>query len=97
MRHISERGKDWIKFHSEVLTHIEEYTVPQYGDRGSDQCSDFTLQDFVTSMKKYLNRFGRNTRPGQDRLDMLKVAHYAQMLSDKLNELRDDYDKIKEE
>lgn len=83
---LSERGKDWVAFSNEVLQHIEDYTVPQYKDKGEDQCTEFTTADFITQMKKYLNRVGRNARPGQDRLDMLKICHYAQMLADRLSD-----------
>lgn len=84
---LSERGKDWVAFSNEVLQHIEDYTVPQYKDKGEDQCStEFTNADFITQMRKYLNRVGRNARPGQDRLDMLKICHYAQMLADRLSD-----------
>jgi len=81
---MSKRGEDWQKFSAEVFTHIEEYTVPQYGDKGEDQCTEFTEQDFITQLKKYINRFGRNSRTGQDKLDLMKIAHYAQMLSEKV-------------
>lgn len=81
---ISKRGADWQKFSEEIAIHIEQYTVPQYGDKGEDQCTEFTEQDFITQLKKYINRFGRNSRPGQDKLDLMKIAHYAQMLSEKL-------------
>ena len=81
---MSKRGEDWQKFSAEVLKHIEEYTVPQYGDKGEDQCTEFTEQDFITQLKKYINRFGRNSRTGQDKLDLMKIAHYAQMLSEKV-------------
>lgn len=78
----SERGKDWGNFAYRVLHHIETYTVPQYGDKGQDQCTEFTRQDFETQIKKYANRMGKNSRPGQDKLDLLKICHYAQMLHD---------------
>ena len=81
---MSKRGKDWQKFSTEVLKHIEEYTVQQYGDKGEDQCTEFTEQDFITQLKKYINRFGRNSRTGQDKLDLMKIAHYAQMLYEKV-------------
>ena len=82
----SERGKDWGNFAYKVFAHIEDYTVPQYGDKGTDQCTDFTRQDFETQIKKYANRMGKNSRPGQDRLDLLKICHYAQMLHDLIEE-----------
>ena len=82
---LSLRGAEWVVFASEVLAHIEEYTVPQYGDAGVDAASDYTAADFVRQIQKYAARHGRNARVGQDRLDALKVAHYAQMLANKLN------------
>jgi len=81
---LSQRGADWVVFAAEVLAHIEEYTVPQYGDAGADAASDYTAADCVCQIKKYAARHGRNARVGQDRLDALKIAHYAQMLANKL-------------
>jgi hypothetical protein len=78
----SERGADWALFAVEVARHVESYTVPQYGDKGADQASGYTAEDHVKQAQKYLNRFGRNVRPGQQRLDFLKAAHYCQMAAD---------------
>lgn len=83
---VSERGLDWEEFSGKVFEHVENYTVPQYGDKGQDQCTKFTRQDFETQIKKYANRMGRNSRPGQDKLDLLKICHYAQMLHDLIEE-----------
>ncbi len=80
------RAVEWADFSFLVLEHIEKYTVPQYGDKGEDQCSEFASSDFITQMKKYLNRYGKNSREGQDKLDLLKIAHYACMLHAKLSE-----------
>lgn len=82
----SIRSTEWLDFAGKVYTHIETYTVPQYGDKGSDQCSEFSESDFITQMKKYLNRYGKNSREGQQKLDLLKIAHYAGMLHAKLTE-----------
>ena len=83
---ISTRGSEWLNFSGEVYNHVETYTVPQYGDKGSDQCTEFTVQDFQTQIKKYANRMGRNSRPGQDKLDLIKICHYCQMLHDMIKE-----------
>lgn len=83
---LSDRGKDWEEFSFKVLDHIETYTVPQYGDKGEDLCTEFTRQDFETQIKKYTNRMGKNSRPGQGKLDLLKICHYAQMLHDLIEE-----------
>ncbi len=79
---VSERGKDWIEFSNKILDHIEKYTIKQYGDKGADQCTEFDEQDFITNLKRYLNRHGKNSRPGQNKLDKIKMAHYIQMLHD---------------
>ncbi|AEX56077.1 hypothetical protein KL1_00029 [Burkholderia phage vB_BceS_KL1] len=85
-RTLSVRGNDWQAFSAEVLAHIETYTVPQYGDKGEDIASDYSAQDCINGAKKYLARFGRNSRPGQDKLDLLKAAHYLQMAAMNLDE-----------
>lgn len=86
---LSERSNDWLVFSNDVVIHIEEYTVPQYGDKGSDQANDFTPEECVLQIKKYANRHGRNSRPGQEKLDLLKIAHYAQLAYTKLQEQED--------
>lgn len=76
---LSERGKDYLDFALEVLDHIENYTVPQYGDKGQDQVTNWTADECAKAVKKYLDRRGRNRREGQEHLDMLKSAHYVQL------------------
>jgi len=90
----SLRAAEWQSFATRVFNHIEIYTVPQYGDKGHDQCSEFSESDFITQMKKYLNRYGKNSREGQQRLDLLKIAHYAGMLYTKLSEEQQELNKI---
>lgn len=75
----SKRGADWLAFAQEVYQHIETYTVPQYGDKGEDQATEYTIQDHLKQIQKYLARFGKNSRHGQQLLDFLKAAHYIQM------------------
>lgn len=81
---VSLRGRDWRDFAIEVGYHIDNYTVPQYGDKGEDQVTEWSTADLIKQIQKYCGRFGRNSRPGQDKLDMMKVAHYAQMIFDKI-------------
>lgn len=83
---MSKRGESWKEFAEEVRQHIEGYTVPQYGDKGEDQVTDYTADECVQQAKKYLARFGRNSRPGQEHLDLKKAAHYCQLASEKLKE-----------
>ena len=85
-RNYSLRATEWLDFSGLVFNHIETYAVPQYGDRGSDPCTEYDLKDFVKQIEKYIKRFGRNSREGQDKLDLLKIAHYTCMLHSKLSE-----------
>ena len=86
-RDLSRRGQDWQTFSDRVLEHIETYTVPQYGDRPHDQMMEFSVADCATQIKRYLNRLGSNARgAAESRRDMLKVAHYAQVIWWKLGE-----------
>lgn len=80
---LSQRGKDWIEFSAQVLAHIEGYTVPQYGDKGEDEVSNWTVEDCLKAVSKYRSRHGKNSREGQDELDMLKMAHFIQIAFEK--------------
>ena len=80
---VSKRGQVWLEFSHRVLSHIENYTVPQYGDAGNDQVTDWTADDCAKQVNKYFGRRGRNSRPGQESLDMLKAAHYVQLTEEK--------------
>lgn len=86
---MSIRGNKWNEFAEQVFRHIEEYTVPQYGDEGEDQITDYSCEDCITMVKKYANRYGTNAREGQQELDFLKMAHYAQCAYDKYRENND--------
>lgn len=85
---MSKRGDDWMEFARKVHEHIENYTVPQYGDKGEDQASEWPPAMLLEQAKKYGNRFGRNQREGQEMLDFMKMAHYVQMTATKFDEER---------
>ncbi len=76
---MSVRADEWAEFSESVVWHIETYTVPQYGDAGEDLCTAYTPEHCVAQIKKYSARFGKNQRDDQDALDLIKIAHYAQM------------------
>jgi hypothetical protein len=75
----SNRAAEWFIFSELVARHIEEYTVPQYGDKPNDQLhTDFSIDDCMQSIKRYANRTGRNSRGAkEEKRDPLKIAHYA--------------------
>lgn len=79
---VSERAIDWEQFSSKVHDHIENYTVPQYGDKGNDNATDYGVPDFHREIKRYTKRMESNMRPGEAKRDLLKMCHYCQMLYD---------------
>jgi hypothetical protein len=82
---LSKRGEDFYDFAlSTVIPHIEQYTIPQYGDAPDDPVEEWTAQDCVRAIAKYAARFGKNSRDGQDGLDLIKIAHFAQLAFIKL-------------
>jgi len=83
---VSQRGADWFKFANEVFEHIENYTVPQYGDKGEDRATHYSTQVISDHIDRYRARMGTNAR-GQieAKRDMIKVAHYASLEWEKLN------------
>jgi hypothetical protein len=75
------RSKEWAEFAVRVLQHIEEYTVPQYGDAPDDQASKFSEHDIAVNLQRYVNRLESNRRGFEDaQRDLLKIAHYCAML-----------------
>ena len=81
-RKTSKRGFNFMMFACEVLDHIEEYTIPQYGDEGEDQVSEWTVEDCLKAVKRYIARYGRNSREGQQSLDFKKMAHFVQLAAE---------------
>lgn len=75
---LSNRSQHWQKFSLEMLDHVENYTVKQYGDYPHDQLTEFSDEEILSSMKRYLSRAGRGQRgQAEEMRDMLKLAHYA--------------------
>lgn len=88
---MSKKGEEFAKFSVEVLKHIEDYAVPQYGDYPNDLIKETSIQDIVHDMKRYLYRMETNAR-GQKEVerDFLKLAHYSCIAFYKLKEKEDD-------
>lgn len=74
------RVAEWKGFAAIVEQHIKDYTIPQYGDAPNDHASIWSREDMQKQMEKYVKRQGRNVRPDQDNLDLIKIAHYAAMM-----------------
>lgn len=91
----SFRGAEWQEFSKRVLSHVEGYTVPQYGDYPNDQASKWTIEDCLNNIQKYMNRYGKNARDGQQELDFVKMAHYICLAWKKYQESLEDAPKVK--
>ena len=83
------RTAEWLEFAYKVADHIENYTIPQYGDKGKDQATDWSIDHCIEQTKKYANRFGKNQRPGQEMLDFMKGCHYLQLAATKFVEAQE--------
>jgi len=75
---------DWNEFSAEVVVHIREYVIPQYGDKSDDLASEYSLEECRLNLHRYITRLGKNSREHHDAMDCLKIAHYAQMIYHKL-------------
>lgn len=79
---MSNRSDEWNYFSNEVHDHIEQYTVPQYGDAPDDLASSYSKADIDNQLRKYVTRQcnGGNKRGHDDNMrDYIKIAHYACM------------------
>jgi hypothetical protein len=77
---VSQRGRDFAEFAEKVVRHIEDYTVKQYGDAPNDQVEEWTPEQCMRQIGKYVARFESNARGEQEKFrDLVKVAHYAQL------------------
>lgn len=75
---IALRRYMWEVFSGIVQMHIDEYTIPQYGDYPNDNLASFTAEDCLKNISRYAARLKSNSR-GEDEVlsDLLKIAHYA--------------------
>ena len=85
-KQISARALEWLSFSDSVMEHVEKYTVPQYGDKGKDNVSEWSAEECFKQVEKYLKRRKTNQRLGQNRLDILKAAHYLCLAEAKLED-----------
>lgn len=53
----AQRTKDWNEFATKVADHIENYTVPQYGDAPNDNVESWSAQDCIAQVQKYAARY----------------------------------------
>jgi hypothetical protein len=74
----SNRSMEWRYFSQIVASHVEDYTVPQYGDSPHDEVENWTPEMCVAAMQKYTKRYTSGQRGPKETLrDMLKIAHFS--------------------
>lgn len=82
---ISKKSEEFAKFSVEVLKHIESYSLKQYGDYPDTFLEETSIKDMIHNTQRYLHRTGTNARGAEESLrDMLKVAHYACLIYNRL-------------
>jgi len=80
-----KRVKEWEEFSDKVKSHVADYTIPQYGDLGTDRCTTLTPKEMMNDIGRYVARFGNSRRgPMEQHRDLLKIAHYAAIVYGKL-------------
>jgi len=78
---VSQRASQWSSFAREVFQHIEDYTVPQYGDMPADQAENYSIEEIQMHLRRYVSRINSNSRgTGEAIRDCYKIAHYACLL-----------------
>lgn len=80
----STRARRFATFAYEVISHIDGYTVPQYGDSPDDNVELWSSEDCHKQAEKYIKRRNTSRRPDEKKLDILKAVHYLQMAYEKM-------------
>jgi len=83
-----DRSTQWDHFSEQVARHITDYILIQYGNpAGNEQVDTFTIEDCYRNIERYMNRRHANIRGDKERLrDVIKIAHYASFIYDKLRQ-----------
>ena len=84
---IPKRVLEWLEYSEAVRKHIEDYAIPQYGDKPDDQVEAWTAVQCVRQTGKYMARFESNIRGEQERIrDLFKSSHYECLAWHKLKQ-----------
>lgn len=75
---MSSQLATWMAFSTAVSFHIQHYVIPQYGDVDAAPERNYDATDCVKQADRYLTRFGRSSRQGEELRDLLKAAHWIQ-------------------
>ena len=82
-----KRTQMFIRFAMLVADHIENYTIPQYGDAPDDEVENWSEAQCVAAIQKYCKRYLLINKRGRLEVlrDMVKIAHFAQLAFNKMN------------
>lgn len=84
---MKNKKQEYAAFALEVIEHIENYVIPQYGDYPDKMIEGFTVADIKAQLARYVGRIGTNARGQQEaERDCMKMAHYACLLLMKLRQ-----------
>lgn len=64
------------KLNTEIVEHIDNYVAPRYGEYEWSELDKYTVEDCVKHAQRYLTRFGKSSRPGEEKRDIVKAIHY---------------------
>lgn len=81
---MSKKIQSWLTFAVRVRNHIRDYVIAQYGEEGEDPAAEYTAEDCIKQAQRYLSRYGKQARRGEESLDILKAAHWLQIAHDKM-------------
>ena len=75
---MSLREREMLEFGGLLCEHVGDYTVPQYGDKGEDNVTNWSARDCEKQIEKYVKRFATGQRGFESsQQDLMKIAHYA--------------------
>lgn len=93
----SKREQEWWDFSAMVAGHIDQYTIPQYGDAPDDEVENWDTAQCVDAISKYAKRYVIMRRGRLETLrDMAKIAHFACLTFNKMHPSQDEIEKILE-
>lgn len=85
---MSKKIQSWLTFAVRVRNHIRDYVIKQYGEDGNDPATEYTAEDCIKHAQRYLARFGKQSRQGEELLDLYKAVHWIQIAHDKIASVR---------
>ena len=84
------RLDEWKLFSQLVENHISKYCNDQYQDKGKDPITNWSYSQCMDQIRKYYKRKDSNQRKGENKRDLLKIAHYACVSYFKLLEIKEE-------